>query len=132
MAFLRRALQLFAAVWGASGLAIAFVPRWILVTWFEQVPYPDYTYVRICGISAVISAALALMISRRLDDVWWWSWAFVLETGLTAVVTTLHAIGSVPAGSASWFWWIFASTNIVLAAMLVSGIGRAGTEKPIV
>ena len=54
------------------------------------------------------------------------------ETGLTAVVTTLHAIGSVPAGSASWFWWIFAITNIVLVATLVSGIGRAGTEKPIV
>jgi hypothetical protein len=120
MAFLRRALQLFATVWGASGLAIAFVPRWILVTWFEQVPYPDYTYVRICGIAAVSSAALALMISRRLDDVWWWSWAFVLETGLTA------------AGSAAWFWWIFAITNIVLVATLVSGIGRAGTEKPIV
>ena len=47
-------------------------------------------------------------------------------------MTTLHAIGSVPAGSASWFWWIFAITNIVLVATLVSGIGRAGTEKPIV
>jgi len=47
-------------------------------------------------------------------------------------VTTLHAIGSVPAGSASWFWWTFAITNIVLVATLVSGIGRAGTEKPIV
>src|SRR6478735_8099392 len=79
MAFLRRALQLFAAVWGACGLAIAVTPRWILVTWFDQVPYPDYTYVRVCGIAGLSSAALALMISRRLNDVWWWSWAFVLE-----------------------------------------------------
>ena len=82
--------------------------------------------------SDLASAALAVMISRRLDDVWWWSWAFVLETALTAFVTTLHAIVSVPPGSASWFWWMFAITNIVLAATLVSGIGRAGTEKPIV
>jgi len=115
-----------------SGLVIAVVPRWILVTVFDQVPYPDHTYVRICGIAALASAALAVMISRRLDDVWWWSWAFVLETALTAFVTTLHAIVSVPPGSASWFWWMFAITNIVLAATLVSGIGRAGTEKPIV
>ena len=78
------------------------------------------------------SAALALMISRRLDDVWWWAWAFVLESGLTALVTTLHAMVSVPAGSAAWFWWIFAVTNIVLVAGLVSGIARAGVEKPIV
>ncbi|TMK35148.1 MAG: hypothetical protein E6G58_09930 [Actinobacteria bacterium] len=132
MAFLRRALQLFAAVWGACGLVIAATPRWILVGWFDQVPYPDYAYVRVCGIAALSSAALALMISRRLDDVWWWSWAFVLETGLTALVTTLHAVVSVPAGSASWFWWVFAVTNIALVAALVAGIGRAGTEKPIV
>jgi len=132
MAFLRRALQLFAAVWGACGVAIAATPRWILGGWFDQVPYPDYAYVRVCGIAALSSAALALMISRRLDDVWWWSWAFALETGLTALVTTLHAVVSVPAGSASWFWWIFAVTNIALVAALVAGIGRAGTEKPIV
>ena len=130
MAFLRRALQLFAAVWAACGLAIAVTPRWILVSWFDQVPYPDYTYVRVCGIAGLSSAALALMISRRLDDVWWWSWAFVLESGLTALVTTLHAIGSVPAGSVSCFWWIFAVTNIVLVAVLVSGIARAGVENP--
>ena len=64
MAFLRRALQLFAIVWGASGLAIAFVPRWILVTWFEQVPYPDYTYVRICGIAAVVLGGAGVDRSR--------------------------------------------------------------------
>ncbi|TMK20432.1 MAG: hypothetical protein E6G37_09040 [Actinobacteria bacterium] len=132
MAFLRRALLLFAAVWGVCGTAIAVSPRWILVTWFDQVPYPDYTYVRVCGIAGLSSAALALMISRRLDDAWWWSWAFVLESGLTALVTTLHAMVSVPAGSAAWFWWIFAVTNIVLVAGLVSGIARAGVEKPIV
>jgi len=87
MAFLRRALLLFAAVWGVCGTAIAVSPRWILVSWFDQVPYPDYTYVRVCGIAGLSSA---------------------------------------------WFWWIFAVTNIVLVAGLVSGIARAGVEKPIV
>jgi hypothetical protein len=133
MAVLRRALLSFATVWAACGLAIAVVPRWLLVTWFDQPPYPDYTYVRVCGIAAIGSAALALMISRRLDDVWWWSWAFVLQTAATAIVTGLHALLSVPEGAGGgWFWWLFAATNVALTVLLVVGIARAGVEKPIV
>ena len=132
MAILRRALLVFASVWAVSGIAIALVPRWLLVTWFDQPPYPDYAYVRVCGVAALGSAALALMISRRLDEVWWWSWAFVLEAGATALVTGLHALVSVPDGTASWFWWLFAAANAAIAALLVAGIARAGVEKPIV
>jgi hypothetical protein len=132
MAILRRALLLFAGVWALCGVAIAIVPRWLLVTWFDQVTYPDYTYVRVCGVAALGSAALALMISRRLDDVWWWSWAFVLEAGATALVTLLHAAVSAPDGSAAWFWWLFGATNVLLSGVLILGIARAGVEKPIV
>jgi hypothetical protein len=131
MAILRRALLLFAGVWAVCGVAIALVPRWLLVTWFDQTAYPDYTYVRVCGIAALGSAALALMVSRRLDDHWWWSWAFALQTGTTAIVTAVNAIGT-PEGSAAWFWWLFAVTNAVLGAFLVLGIARAGVEEPIV
>jgi len=129
MAILRRALLAFAAVWAASGLAIALVPRWLLVDWFDQPPYPDYAYVRVCGVAAAGSAALALMISRRLDDVWWWSWAFVLEAGLTTLITASHALLST---TGTWFWWLFAVTNALITAGLVLGIARAGVEKPIV
>jgi hypothetical protein len=130
MAILRRALLVFAGVWAVCGVAVAVVPRWLLVTWFDQVPYPDYTYVRVCGIAALGSAALALMISRRLDQVWWWSWAFVLQTGATALVTGLHALFASPEGV--WFWWLFAASNAALTAWLVLGIARAGVEEPIV
>jgi len=130
MAILRRALLAFAAVWAACGLAVVVAPRWLLVTWFDQAPAPDYTYVRVCGIAATGSAMLALMISRRLDDVWWWSWAFVLEAGATTVVTASHALFSDPAGS--WFWWLFASINAALTAILLLGIARGGVENPIV
>jgi hypothetical protein len=129
MAILRRALLAFASVWAISGIAIAVVPRWLLVTWFDQPSYPDYAYMRVCGVAALGSAALALMISRRLDDVWWWSWAFVLEAGATTLVTGLHALLG-PEGA--WFWWLFAAANAALAVFLVAGIARAGVEKPIV
>jgi hypothetical protein len=130
MAILRRALLVFASVWAVCGAAVVAVPRWLLVTWFDQVPYPDYTYVRVCGIAALGSAALALMISRRLDQVWWWSWAFVLQTGATALVTGLHALFGSADGA--WFWWLFAASNAALTAWIVLGIARAGVEEPIV
>ena len=130
MAILRRALLAFAGVWALCGVAIAVVPRWLLVTWFDQASYPDYTYVRVCGIAALGSAALALMISRRLEEVWWWSWAFVLEAGLTAVVTGLH--GALSGTEGPWFWWLFALTNGVLVGGLLLGIARAGVEQPLV
>ena len=47
MAILRRALLAFAGLWALCGLAIAVLPRWLLVTWFDQTTYPDYTYVRL-------------------------------------------------------------------------------------
>jgi hypothetical protein len=130
MAILRRALLVFAGVWAVSGVAVAVVPRWLLVTWFDQVPYPDYTYVRVCGIAALGTAALALMVSRRLDEVWWWSWAFVLQAGATALATGLHALSTSAEGV--WFWWLFAASNAALTAWLVLGIARAGVEEPIV
>ena len=130
MTFLRRALLAFAVVWGACGLAIATLPRWILVGWFSQVPYPDYTYVRICGVASMGMAMLAVLVSRKLDDIWWWSWAFAFTCVLVAVITAMHALLGPPPGSGSLLWWLFAGVSAVLAASLMLGMGRAGQEKP--
>jgi hypothetical protein len=130
MTFLRRALQAFAAVWAGCGAVVALAPRWALVTLFSQVPYPDYTYVRVCGVSAIGLAMLAVLVSRRLDDVWWWSWALAVTAVLVTVVTALHALLSVPEGSGSLLWWLFAGINAALGAALLMGMARAGQEKP--
>jgi hypothetical protein len=129
---LRRSLLAFAVVWAGCGTAVAVVPRWVLVDLFDQVRYPDYAYVRVSGTAAIGLALLAVLVSRSLDSVWWWSWAFVLSAALTATVTTLNAIFSVPPGSGTFLWWVFAATNAALAAGLLVGLGRAGQEKPFV
>jgi hypothetical protein len=130
MTFLRRALLAFAVVWAACGLAVAVAPRWILVSWFSQVPYPDYTYVRICGVAAIGMAMLAVLVSRRLEELWWWSWAFAFTSVLVTVITGLHALTRPPAGSGVLLWWMFAGVNAVLGGALMVGMGRAGQEKP--
>jgi hypothetical protein len=132
MTLLRRSLLTFAAVWAGCGATVALVPRWVLVDLFDQVPYPDYTYVRVSGTAAIGLALLAVLVSRSLDSVWWWSWAFVVSTAFTATVTTLNAIFSVPSGAGTFLWWMFAASNAALAAALLFGLGRAGQEKPFV
>src|SRR5881296_2862613 len=47
MSLLRRVLYWHATVWTACGIAIAVVPRWVLVTLFDQPAYPQYAYVRV-------------------------------------------------------------------------------------
>jgi hypothetical protein len=130
--FLRRSLLAFAVVWAGCGAAIALVPRVVLIDLFDQVEYPDYAYVRVCGVAAVGLAVLAVLVSRSLGTVWWWSWAFAVTTALVATVTALNALFSVPADSGSLLWWVFAGSNVALAAGLLVGLGRAGQEKPFV
>jgi hypothetical protein len=132
MTFLRRSLLAFAVVWAGCGAAIALVPRVVLIDLFDQVEYPDYAYVRVCGVAAVGLAVLAVLVSRSLGTVWWWSWAFAVTAALVATVTALNALFSVPADSGSLLWWVFAGSNVALAAGLLVGLGRAGQEKPFV
>jgi hypothetical protein len=132
MLFLRRSLLTFAAVWAGCGAVVALVPRWLLVDLFDQVPYPDYAYVRVSGAAAIGLALLAVLVSRSLDTVWWWSWAFAVTAALTATVTALNALFSVPTGAGHLFWWLFAVSNAGLATGVLVGLGRAGQEKPFV
>jgi hypothetical protein len=130
MSMLRRALQAFAAVWAGCGLALIVVPRWVLVTWFRQPVYPDYTYVRIAGAMSIGLAMLAVMVSRR-DDAWWWAWAFAVVTALCGTITALHALLDVPAGAGVFLWWLFALVSAGLTAWLVLGVTRASQDNPI-
>lgn len=130
MTVLRRALQAFAAIWAGCGIALIAVPRWLLVSGFDQPLYPDYTYVRIAGAASVTLAMLAVMVSRR-DDAWWWSTAFAIATALCATITALHALLGVPEGASALLWWLFAATSVALTAWLLVGLSQAGQDNPI-
>ncbi len=129
MKLLRRFLYYQAAVWAGAGIAIAVAPRFVLVTVFAQPGYADYSYVRVSGILSLGMALLAVLVAQRIEDVWWWSWAFAITDAALVTVTALNALfGSVAAS----LWWIFALTNLALAAGLLYGMAQAGQEKPFV
>ena len=69
-----------AVVWAACGAAIAVAPRFVLVTMFDLAPLPDTGYVRIAGIFSFSLSLLMVLVARRLEQLWWFAWAFVLAT----------------------------------------------------
>ena len=130
MELLKRVLILQSAVWAVAGLAIALAPGFVLVTLFDLPEPPDFGYVRVAGVCALSLAMLMLLLSRRLDDLWWWSWAFVVAAAGTAVVALLNALFGLPDGASPLLWWLFAAASAAFTAGLLAGLARAGTERP--
>jgi hypothetical protein len=127
---LKRVLLVQAAVWAVCGLAIAVAPRFVLVTLFDLPEAPDLGYVRVAGVCSLSLAMLMVLLSRRLDDLWWWSWAFVVAAAGTALVALLNALFGLPDGASPLLWWLFAGTSAAFTIGLLAGLARAGIERP--
>ncbi len=64
----------------------------------EQPPLIDDAWIRALGVIAVVLALLMVLVAQRLEDVWWWAWAFVVLEAGTATVFVLHALFGLPEG----------------------------------
>lgn len=127
---LKRVLILQAAVWAVCGIAIALVPRFVLESLFDLPVMPDLGYVRVAGACSLSLAMLMVLLSRRLTELWWWSWAFVVATAGTAVIAVLNALFGLPEGASPLLWWLFAATSASFTVGLLAGLAKAGTENP--
>jgi ABC-type Fe3+-siderophore transport system permease subunit len=127
---LRRALYVEAAVWAFAGLALSITPGFVLVRLFDQ-PKTDPAWLRIVGIQAFVLAMLMVLVAHRIEDLWWWSWAFALATiGVAAVVVLNAAIGLTP-GQPALFWWLFSAVAIASALGLLAGLFISSQEQPL-
>lgn len=130
MTFLRRVLSAQAGLWALFGFVVGTAPGWLLETVAGQPALTDDAWLRALGVIAVVLALLMVLVAQRLEDVWWWAWAFaVLEAG-TATVFALHALFGLPEGASAWSWWLLAGVNGVVAALDLVGLGLAAQEKP--
>jgi hypothetical protein len=127
---LRRVLLWQAALWAAFGLAIAAVPGTVLVDLFAQAPLADHAFARLAGIGAFCLALNMVLVAQRIEDIWWFSWTFVvLETG-TVAVTLANALGARPPGSGVLLWWLLTVLAVAFLGLLVAGLAKTGTETP--
>lgn len=130
MTVLRRALGLGAVVLFLLAVPLVAVPRTIVESVMGQAPIGDDVWIRLTGAACFALALFHVLIVRKLDDVWWWTWALVVFDGSVAAIALTHAAVGLPDGSAAWPWWLFGVTAAVFTAVYLIGLARAGTEKP--
>ena len=99
------------------------------VSLFDQPAYPQYAYVRVCGVMSVGLALFMVLIAQRMEELWWWSWAFVIATGAIAIVSIVNVAAGLPHGSSSGLWCLVFAVNVVLALGLLWGLAKTGTER---
>lgn len=130
MSLLRGALGAGAALLLGLSAPLVVIPRTIAETVMGQGPALDDVWIRLFGIATVSLALFHVLILRKLDDLWWWCWAFVIFDGVTAVIVLIHAAVGLPEGSAAWPWWLFGVTSALFTCLFIVGLARTGQEKP--
>ncbi len=130
MALLRRVLYLDALVSAVVGLVLVAAPAWAFEDLLGQPPTPDTAIHRLAGVASFSLALLMVLIGHRVEELWWWCWAFVLLEVGVAAVATLHAALGLPEGASSWPWWALGIVAWGFAGGLLWGIARAGAEAP--
>jgi hypothetical protein len=126
---LRRILYVWAGLWAASGVVMALFPSRVLEGLFDQPELPEYAWVRMVAVLIVGKALLMVLVAQRIEELWWWSWAFVLMGAGIALLSGLNAAIGTPAGSPTLFWWLLAGGVALLTLGLVAGLAKAGTER---
>jgi hypothetical protein len=130
MQILRRTLYVQAAVWTFAGLSLAIAPELVLVTIFGQPRFQEFAWQRIVGLQAVGLAMLMVLVAHRIEDVWWWSWAFALVTTAMAAVTLLNVAFGLGPHQPAGLWWLLSAIFVLFALSLLIGLYAASQEQP--
>ena len=131
MSLLRRVLTMGALLLAAVSIPLVVVPRAIVEGVMGQGAIPEDIWVRLFGTAGIALALFHVLILRKLEELWWWCWAFVILDGLSAVLAMLHAAIGVPAGSDAWPWWVYGVISALFTSLYLGGLARAGQEKPL-
>jgi hypothetical protein len=126
---LRGTLNWQAAAWALAGLAVLVAPGWVIETALDQPALGEEAWLRVAGVMAVALAAQMVLVARRIEELWWWSWTFaLLEVGV-AVVVALNAVFGLSEGAAAWPWWALAALSAGFALLDLAAIAKTGTER---
>jgi hypothetical protein len=127
---LRRVLTWQAVLWAGFGLVLVIAPGWVIETVLDQPPLGEEAWLRVSGVMAIALAAMMVLVSHRVEDLWWWSWTFVILSAASTIVLVLNALVGVPEAAAAWPWWLLAFVNAGFALIELVALARIGTERP--
>jgi hypothetical protein len=118
-----------AVLWALSGLILLVAPGWVAESAMSQGALGEDAWLRVAGVMSIALAAQMVLVTRRIEELWWWSWTFVLLEMATALVLVVSGLVGLPEGAASWPWWAVGVVHAGLAGSGVTALARAGTER---
>ena len=130
MTVLRRALGLGAVLLLVVAAPLVVVPSTIAERVMGQATTGDDVWIRLTGAACLALGLFHVLVIRKLDDLWWWCWAFVLFDGTVSVIALVQAAIGPPEGSASWPWWLSGFVAAGFVASYLVGLAIAGRERP--
>ena len=130
MSLLRRALGVGAFLLLVLSAALVAIPRTIVEGIMGQGQVADDVWIRLFGAGGISLALFHVLILRKLEDIWWWCWTFVIFNGMSALIALVHVTLGLPDGSAAWPWWVFGATSALFTVLYIAGLAKAGQEKP--
>jgi hypothetical protein len=117
-----------AVLWALSGLILLVAPGWVVRS-MSQGALGEDAWLRVAGVMSIALAAQMVLVARRIEELWWWSWTFVLLEIATALVLVTSGLLGLPEGAASWPWWVVGVVHAGLAGSGIAALARAGTER---
>jgi hypothetical protein len=130
MSLLRRALGVGALLLIVPSALLVVIPGTIVEGIMAQEHVADVVWIRLVGTGGIALALFHVLILRKLDELWWWVWAFVIFDALTSVIVIAHAAVGLPEASAAWPWWVYGATSALFTLVYIVGLAKAGREKP--
>jgi len=130
---LRRVLYVQAGVFLLAGVTVASLPGTVAGHVFAASIAPSglQAWIRLTGVEGVVLAMLMIMVGHRVEELWWWAWAFAIGAfAMTSVVLLNAAFGLAPAESAL-AWWLFALVLLGLTCGLLYGLFVSSRERPL-
>lgn len=130
---LRRALYVQGGLFLVAGLVLASIPATVVGHVFgEALPQSGVqAWIRLSGLQAIALAMLMVMVGHRVEELWWWAWAFAIGTFSMASVVVLNAAFGLSATESSVAWWLFALILIALTSAMLYGLSVSSRERPL-
>jgi hypothetical protein len=126
---LRRILYAQAALWSIAGALLALAPGFTVERVLDQPPVGESAWLRAAGVMSIALAAQMVLVAHRIEDLWWWSWTFVLLELGVAVAFVVAGPVALPEGAPAWPWWLLGAVNAAVAALEIGALARAGTQR---
>jgi hypothetical protein len=130
MTVLRRVLGQGALLLLLLSVPLVVLPRTMVEDVLGQTVVVDDIWIRLFGAGCLALGLFHVLILRKLEDLWWWCWAFVVFDGSISVICLSHAAVGIPEGSAAWPWWVLGGATGAFTALYLVGLAKTGQEKP--